>query len=236
MGRDRPRRNRQKSADCRGDEPGADHRGLLLRNPRAIPTFPRVPERERRGDPLVRRAPRDRAPRSRARRSPRQSSASIKPRRCMSHARQRAGSAASAAIASASAPTSPGGTRMPLSPLPRDRLAAARHVAGNDRPGTGGGFEQGFRHPFAIGRRQHRDRRAAPHLAHVGDRRRASVTPGSAASADSDLRRQRAGIVGVGRTGQDPARPAGRARAAAGLRRPRRARPCRAACARRARS
>ena len=64
--------------------------------------------------------------------------------------------------------TSSGGTSRPVSPVPHD-LAAARHVGGDDRPGAGGRLEQRLRHALAIGRRQHRDRGAAPDLAHILD-------------------------------------------------------------------
>ena len=70
-------------------------------------------------------------------------------------------------------------------------LAASRHVAGDDRPPAGRGFEQRFRQPLAIGGRQHRDRGLGPDLAHVLDpaephrrpaRRRAPPAPGRRAN------------------------------------------------------
>ncbi len=50
-----------------------------------------------------------------------------------------------------------------------DRLAAARHVGGDDRPAAGGRLEQRLRHALAIGRGQYRNRGAAPHLADIID-------------------------------------------------------------------
>ena len=117
-------------------------------------------------------------------------------------ASRRAGSPASAAIASASASMSRGGTRIPVFRR-ANRLAASRNVAGDDRPGAGGGLEQGLAAPL------HRRSTAAPRSPRGAKPMRTSATgaepmiPGSAARADSDAADERSCIVGVGRTGQD---------------------------------
>ena len=77
-------------------------------------------------------------------------------------------------------------------------LAASRHVAGDDRPPAGRGFEQRFRQSLAIGGRQHRDRGLGPDLAHVLDPAEPArpSPPGSAASAASARSSSESGLSG----------------------------------------
>ena len=98
-------------------------------------------------------------------------------------------------------------------------FAAAGNVAGDDRTRASSRFEQRFRHAFAISRRQHGDRGAAPYGADIGNRAE-PFDPGPSAPSDMSVsavsERRLSGSVGpASRSSTSKPRPRRRRIAAA---------------------